>query len=433
MAQILDFSPYGQTTLIMKKQLLVLSSYAVVPPQYSGPIRVYNLCRQLSRNYRVTQFSQQVQRAKISFTLSSVIEQVTPNYLEYSSGNPINIMLFALTSLRWNCPPVWQSKALYVTAPPWLHEQIRRADLVQVESPWQFEWAYRQVAGRKPVVLTAHNVEVDLYSADQIAASPPIANLVMKELKRLENFAVHHASLILTMSEHDSARLIDHYGIAPDKCLVIANGTDTAAFTPVTDSVREQRKKEFGLAGKKVVVFSGSMHRPNIEAVEKIIGWAEAWPDQDMCFLIIGKVHRFFTYVTQVTHPNIRFTGGVDEVRPYLEAADVAINPMLSGSGTSLKQLEFMAMGLPTLATPIGCRGIPIEEGVHGYIRTLEAFPAFLRSMLQNLDQHQAIRLNARALVELLFDWKVIGDQLIAAHEKLAASVAKSKVTNQGK
>jgi glycosyltransferase involved in cell wall biosynthesis len=403
----------------MKKKLLVLSSYAVVPSQYGGPIRVYNLCRQLSHHYDVTQFSQQVQRDKISLAFSPIIQQVMPNYLEYSSCNPINLLLFALTSLRWRCPPVWQSKALQHTAPRWLHDQIHRADLVQVEGPWQFEWAYQKVGGKKPIVLTAHNVEIDLYSADQIAASPPMANLVMKELKRLENFAVHHASLILTMSEYDSARLIDHYGISPDKCVVIANGTDTARFRPVPDSIKEQRKKEFGLAGKKVVIFSGSMHRPNIEAVEKIVGWAQAWPDQDICFLIVGKVHRLFTHVN---HPNIRFTGGVDEVRPYLEAADVAINPMLSGSGTSLKQIEFMAMGLPTLATPIGCRGIPIEDGVHSYIRTLEAFPAFLRSMLQNLDQHQAVRCNARALVEQKFDWKVIGDQLKAAHEKLAAS-----------
>jgi glycosyltransferase involved in cell wall biosynthesis len=401
----------------MKKQLLVLSPYAVMPPRYSGPIRVYNLCKQLSRSYQVTQFSQQVQRDKISLSLSPVIQQINPSYREYSSRNPLNLLLFALTSLRWNCPPVWQSKALQISAPRWLYEQIHLADRVQVESPWQFEWAYQQVGGKKPIILTSHNVEIDLYSVDQISALAPIANLVIEELKRLEHFAVKHASLILTMSEDDSARLSDHYRISPDKCVVIANGTDATEFTPPTDSMREQRKRELGLAGKKVVVFSGSMHRPNIEAVEKIVDWAQTWPDQDICFLIVGKVSRLFS---DVTHPNIRFTGGVEQVRPYLEAADVAINPMLSGSGTNLKQLEFMAMGLPTLATPIGGRGIPIEDGIHGYIRPLEAFPSFLRSMLQHLEQHRPIGLEGRALIEQKFDWPVIGDQLIEAHERLA-------------
>jgi glycosyltransferase involved in cell wall biosynthesis len=414
----------------MQKKLLVLAPYAVVPPLYSGPIRVYNLCKHLSRDYQVTQFSQQVQRDKIALTLSPVIEQVTPSYREYSSRNPLNLLLFALTSLRWNCPPVWQSKALKLSAPRWLYEQIHLADLVQVESPWQFEWAYQQVGEKKPIVLTSQNVEIDLYSADKILALAPIAHLLMGELKRLENFAVQHASLILTMSDDDSARLSDHYGISPDKCVVIANGTDATEFTPPTDLMREQRKKEFGLIGKKVVVFSGSMHRPNIEAVEKIVDWAQAWPDQDICFLIVGKVSRLFSHVT---HPNIRFTGGVERVRPYLEAADVAINPMLSGSGTNLKQLEFMAMGLPTLATPIGGRGIPIEDGIHGYIRPLEAFPSFLHSMLQQVGQHQAVGLKGRALIEQRFDWSVIGDQLIEAYERLDCSIEQSKVTNQGK
>jgi glycosyltransferase involved in cell wall biosynthesis len=410
----------------MKEQLLLLCPYTVTPPRYGGPTRVYNLCKQLSRSYQVNQFSQQVQRDKIALTLAPLIQQVTPSYQEYSSRNPLNLLLFALTSLKWNCPPVWQSRALQLTAPRWLHEQIHTADLIQVESPWQFEWAYQQVGGKKPIILTSQNVEIDLYSADKISAIAPVANLVMKELKRLEHFAVKHASLILTMSDDDSARLSDHYGTAPDKCVVIANGTDASQFTPPTESLREQRKQELGLTGKKVVMFSGSMHRPNIEAAEKIVEWAQTWPDQDTCFLIVGKVGRLFSHVN---HPNIRFTGGVDQMRPYLEAADIAINPMLSGSGTNLKQLEFMAMGLPTLATSIGARGIPIEDGIHGYIRSLEAFPAFLHSMVQDIEQHKPVGMQGRALIEQKFDWPVIGEELIKAFKGLRAR----EVATQGK
>jgi glycosyltransferase involved in cell wall biosynthesis len=401
----------------MKKRLLVLSPYAVFPPQYGGPMRVYNLFHHVSQDYQVTQFSQQVQRDKIKLTLAPEIEQITPSYQEYSSRNPLNLLLYALTSLKWNCPPIWQSKALQLSAPRWLHEQIHLADFVHVESPWQFEWAYQQVGKKKPIFFTAQNVEIDLYSTDQIAAPTPIANSIMQELKRLEHFAVNHASLILTMSGDDSARLSEYYGISPDKCVVIANGTDTTEFLPATPALKEKRKKEFGLTGKKVVAFSGSMHRPNIEAVEKIVEWAQDWPGQDICFLIIGKVSRLFTHVQ---HPNIKFTGGVEQVRPYLEATDIAINPMLSGSGTNLKQLEFMAMGLPTLATAIGGRGIPIEDGIHGYIRPLEEFPIFLRSMLDNLECHQPVGIQGRVLIEQQFAWSVIGDQLLKAYEKIA-------------
>ena len=33
--------------------------------------------------------------------------------------------------------------------------------------------------------------------------------------------------------------------------------------------------------------------------------------------------------------------------------ADIGINPLISGSGTNLKMLEYLSSGLPTVTTPI--------------------------------------------------------------------------------
>ncbi len=57
---------------------------------------------------------------------------------------------------------------------------------------------------------------------------------------------------------------------------------------------------------------------------------------------------------------NVRVTGTLDDAarREYLGAADVAVNPMFSGSGTNIKMFDFMAAGLPVISTPTGARGI---------------------------------------------------------------------------
>ena len=57
--------------------------------------------------------------------------------------------------------------------------------------------------------------------------------------------------------------------------------------------------------------------------------------------------------------PNVRLTMAIPEPqkRRFLEAADIAVNPMFSGSGTNIKMFDFMAVGLPIVTTAVGARG----------------------------------------------------------------------------
>jgi GT2 family glycosyltransferase len=51
-----------------------------------------------------------------------------------------------------------------------------------------------------------------------------------------------------------------------------------------------------------------------------------------------------------------------DKIR-WLKAADIAVNPMFAGSGTNIKMFDFMALGLPTVVTATGARGIDPGSG----------------------------------------------------------------------
>ncbi len=46
-------------------------------------------------------------------------------------------------------------------------------------------------------------------------------------------------------------------------------------------------------------------------------------------------------------------------------AASVAVNPMVSGSGTNLKIVEYLAAGVPVVSTPFGMRGLDLRPDEH--------------------------------------------------------------------
>ncbi len=59
----------------------------------------------------------------------------------------------------------------------------------------------------------------------------------------------------------------------------------------------------------------------------------------------------------------VEVVGEVPDVRPYLDAADIAISPLQLARGIQNKVLEAMASGLPVVATQQSAEGIDAEPG----------------------------------------------------------------------
>ncbi len=398
------------------KKVLCLSPYSVIPPQYGGATRIYNIYSEISSRYQVVHFAQQVTKSNLNFSVSPILQQVTPTYVEYSCRNPLNIFLYGIISSGLKYPFTFHSEVLSLSAPNWLRQQVKEADIINVEHPWQFPWVYRQNRQRKPILVTAHNVESVLFDADKNPGLSLVSKQYSKDIERRERFTMQHATRVLTMSYQDAEKLVDRYNISPEKCVTVPNGVDCKLFSPVDSIQRTQRKRELGFTDKTVVLFAGSTHTPNKEAVEKILQWAEAWPDDNVHFLVVGSVGRTFSHIKL---SNVTFTGLVEHVIPYFEAADIAINPMISGSGTNLKQVEYMAMGLPSLATSIGARGIDLVDGYHGFISDIENFPNKLRWLINKLDDFDFIRQNSRLFAKENFDWQVISQRVVKVYRDL--------------
>jgi Glycosyltransferase len=108
-----------------------------------------------------------------------------------------------------------------------------------------------------------------------------------------------------------------------------------------------------------------------------------------------------------------------EEKLSIYQEASVAINPMMSGSGTNLKVLGYLASGIPLITTPIGARGLGLEHNKNAIICEIPDFPKNIYELL--LDDEKALFLtkSGRELVETTYDWNVITRTMVDEISKL--------------
>lgn len=113
-------------------------------------------------------------------------------------------------------------------------------------------------------------------------------------------------------------------------------------------------------------------------------------------------------------------TGAVDDMLPYLEAADAMVVPLFEGSGTRLKILEAFAGGLPVVATGKAVEGLAVEDGTH--VLLADSVDEFIESLRRLADPELRRRLivEGRALVEAAYGPRSVEDAISASVSSLA-------------
>jgi glycosyltransferase involved in cell wall biosynthesis len=117
---------------------------------------------------------------------------------------------------------------------------------------------------------------------------------------------------------------------------------------------------------------------------------------------------------------DIVVTGLVDDVRPYLERAAVAIAPLRIGGGTRLKIVEAMSMGKAIVATHLGAEGLDVKDGVD--ILLADTAEDFARHVVRVLDDPllaQRLGEAARHSAETRYSWRGAVNRLERFYDEL--------------
>ena len=225
----------------------------------------------------------------------------------------------------------------------------------------------------------AHNVEADMKAdilgVDRLAAPLPDARDAdgagvrasrtppppWRASRRAEGALVRAATRVLAASAEDAERFAALYGRASGTIEHAPNGTSLPEDPWLDPARRARLKATLGFDGRPVALFVGSNHRPNQDAVDLVLDTARVRPDWS--FWLVGSIcdYRRFRNLP----PNVYAIGLVSEAEltTLLRAADAGLNPMLRGSGTNLKMLDYAAHGALVLSTEVGARGLGFAAG----------------------------------------------------------------------
>lgn len=276
---------------------------------------------------------------------------------------------------------------------------------IQCEQPWSLfsTLLFVRIFGIK-IILDEHNVEFYWsLNASRLPLLSPI-NLF------IEKIACSQSSLILVTSQIDKDMLTRLYQLSSDKLFVVPNGSDVRQLS-INSDASSQIKVNLKLPlTKKIVFFHGLMSaRQNYEAAELIIETiAPQVPEAN--FVIVGPDPPNWLIDKAKLQKNVRILGCVNNINDHIQASDVCIVPILRGSGTRLKILEYLAAGKPMVSTEIGAQGLPLKSGVHAILckEVNDEFVSAIRCLLNNSDVRSQLINECRELAETLSWGKIV-------------------------
>ncbi len=180
-----------------------------------------------------------------------------------------------------------------------------------------------------------------------------------RPLRWLERTIDQMSPAILTSSHNAKRLLVEEFGCRPDRVHTVPDCVDTAGFFPPghdEQATLAERKSYLGIADERhVVVYLGLLadYQGTDALLEAAVHVVQKRPD--VHFLIMGfpAVDQYQQKAVQLgVADHITFTGKIpyQQARGFLAVGDIAVAPKLSATEGSGKILNYMAMGLPTVA-----------------------------------------------------------------------------------
>lgn len=262
------------------------------------------------------------------------------------------------------------------------------------------------------IVLRAHNVEHLIW--DRIAKKtkfPPkrwYLNHLVRTLKKYEMDVINKVDGIAAITYRDATFFRGETAVP---VIDIPFGVNPDEFKPA-----------YEVKDNPTLYHIGSMNwMPNEEGIRWFIKnvWqklSEREPD-----LVLNLAGRHMPkWLMNLKKKNINVIGEVPDAKEFIKNNDIAIVPLLSGSGIRIKIIEAMAMGKTVITTMVGAEGIQYSEYVNIIIadNPTKIMETICR-ITKEPEELKRIGRNARKLVENIYDNKKIIERLLIFYDEI--------------
>ena len=371
------------------EDLLYLTHRIPYPPNKGDKIRSYHLLKYLSQHFHVHlgtfvdieedwQYAENIKEWCDEVCLIKLDPRIARLRClsGFATGSPLTLPFYRDRQLKQWVDDLLKIKSItkivtfsaamtqYVRH---LHSAQRVIDFVDVDSdkwrqyaetkPWPLSWIYQ----RESALL--QNYERD----------------VAQEFDKSTFVSLKEAALFKMMMP-EVADKVDYFN----------NGVDTDYFSPI-----HQFPNPYPM-DNRILVFTGAMdYWANVDAVEWFV--QKVFPIvrsqiADIKFYIVGSSPS--ARVLALTKiPGVIVTGKVEDIRPYLKYASIAIAPLRIARGIQNKVLEAMAMGKRVVLSPQAMEGIQAVDGEELYVATDEI--TFASKVINLISEESDVEMNA--------------------------------------
>lgn len=205
--------------------------------------------------------------------------------------------------------------------------------------------------------------------------------------------------------------------LAPEVCEKITpinNGVDTDYFSPEQTFTSPYPRNE------DIIVFTGAMdYWANVDAVR--------WFAEDIFshitknypavkFYIVGS--KPSKEVEALANNTVVVTGAVDDIRPYIAHAKLAVAPLRIARGIQNKVLEAMAMGKYVIATSAAMEGISYNEPLDVFVG--DEVDVVIKQLEELLRKNSVTMVsnNNREFVIAMYSWEKNVNKLVNSMQK---------------
>lgn len=385
------------------EDLLFLVHRIPYPPNKGDKIRSYNLLKHLSRDYRIH--------------LGTFIDD--PNDWQYVDAvkyycvescfinlNPLQAKLRSVQGLLTGealTLPYYRSRKLR----GWVDGMLARYSIkkVLVFSSALAQYVMHDIAKNACRVIDFVDIDSDKWNQYSQSLKWPLSWLYRREARALlgyERRVANQFDASVFVSEAESEMFKKLAPESADRVTFVENGVDTEFFNPDTTLENPYRKHQ------NLLVFTGAMdYWANADAVIWFV--TEVFPSirkdvPDVEFYIVGA-HPTEAVRKLGEQEGITVTGAVEDIRPYLLYASLAVAPLRIARGVQNKVLEAMAMGKAVVATSAALDGIVSSPFLDSLRADLpEDMAKTVIDLLQN-DDNVKLEEAGQSCVASNYDW----------------------------
>jgi glycosyltransferase involved in cell wall biosynthesis len=401
----------------VKEILIIVPFDNIYPPMNGGKQRCINLLNQLSKYFSLTILTHQNEESFYQAVDDYPDLKKSVLLSTQSSKEPFDLFSFAPKKTRkalryryWNRSLRGPAENHYLLMYPVLKDLMKKKkiDIVILETLFIVETVSKLIRRYQPeakIVYYAYNVDTKLARTEFNNGRIPRRNylLTTRQESSLSNFV----DAVFTCSSEDFQEL-SRMNRAPLNGFVVPNGVKL----PDTST---SRNKTFGKTNN--ILFCGALdYFPNEEGLTWFC--KEVLPlvireNPKATLMVVGGGKPGPTLLELLKHESVIYYGMVDSVKEYYEKAELAIIPLLSGSGTRLKLLEAMGHQVAVVSTSAGAEGITYTNKKNIMIADDHLlFARTINRVLMDRSLSQMLASEGFQFVKEHYDWDIIGKRL---------------------